>query len=816
MSLNIFFLFNRIIKYLQDTLLNCLKNTAESNSILQSLTQRIILVSLLQSHTSLKDYNWSQPKSFYILFDLIQDKAKDRQKGLNGFEISFLYLYSSLIQRIETLQIHELNYGQINEIIPENVWTQIFNEIGKGGLNLIEDQNEEEQITPLIFGQLFEGSIDQKHTGAFYTPTHICKYISEETIDTSLTKKLNSQFGTQYESIFRQIFNVQEHSDQELQYIKYLYFQLLPEFTVADVTSGAGDFLIAALNVLKSIYQQSATILWEDPDFQDERKSIDSNNNREIYFKREILTNNLFGVDIQAGGVEISRLRLWSNLIASSTFMEWNDPDFLPPIENNFKVGNTLLGLICDPIANHIKNKTNTKLGVTYFQWAIEFPEIFARGGFDVILGNPPYGQNTISQDMRQVLQETWQPFSLGKKSEGKTYNISAIFIERIYHLLNPNGEFGLIINNSIARVEEFTGIRKFLLEHGMIRKVVDEGNPFKYAKVTLEMLDFFYSKNFYSDYFVQVINNRNPLESKENLISVSIWKQYERFILYADNFFDQIYSNAEIKILDGTRGRDAKKIDQPNSTYTIPYLFSGKTVKKYRFDCNEIEYVSEQLKNKNTWLTELNQEDLLVATKITNKYRVTLKPKGFLVGNNVIKITSSQIIIDPIVLMAILNSRLMDFIVKRYIINESELTTAFYNSITDFTPIYLPQNLTPFRTIGEYLLILNLCEDQDSIKDWTEILNVLVDELYFKKNQSLSEMIIFCFLGIDFKALFSQYWQNKVKNGLNCELEPYIHEKLQETKQLIDQSLKMIQESNEIMVLIEEIKKNEWIRQIP
>ena len=73
-------------------------------------------------------------------------------------------------------------------------------------------------------------------------------------------------------------------------------------------------------------------------------------------------------------------------------------------------------------------------------------PQVFAYGGFDVIVGNPPYGQNSITPEMREKLERNWQPFSLGKKGQGRTYNIAAIFIERIHYLLRDTGEFGLIV----------------------------------------------------------------------------------------------------------------------------------------------------------------------------------------------------------------------------------------------------------------------------------------------------------------------------------------------------------------------------------
>ncbi len=162
-------------------------------------------------------------------------------------------------------------------------------------------------------------------------------------------------------------------------------------------------------------------------------------------------------------------------------------------------------------------------------------------------------------------------------------------------------------------------------------------------------------------------------------------------------------------------------------------------------------------------------QNYLLITTKITDRYRITLKPAGFLVGNNVIKITTTEINLDPLVIMAILNSKLLDFIVKQYIINESELTTAFYNSITEFTPLRVPHNGGVYQRLAEYLLLLGIKDSSDSFAFFQQILNLLVCELYFSEKfepplkQSLETLLLPQLEPIPFDQLYSDYWTEAI-----------------------------------------------------
>ena len=254
----------------------------------------------------------------------------------------------------------------------------------------------------------------------------------------------------------------------------------------------------------------------------------------------------------------------------------------------------------------------------------------------------------------------------------GGSYNYSAIFLERSYHLLKESGILGFIVNNSIARVDEFILIRRFLLDNTNLFEIIDEGNPFHESNVTLEMLSLFFKKLRIQDYSITIKSKRFPNKLPTE-VSKDIFRKFDRFILYYDNIFQYIYENFNINRIHGKRGRDAPRSKLKVDLHIISYFFSGKSVKKFHPDFQYIDYASSDLLNNETWLNEYNST-IPITTKISNKFRVIIKPKKTLIGNNVIKLSLAEdTSINIYSLLLILNSKLMDYIVNRYIINYSE-----------------------------------------------------------------------------------------------------------------------------------------------
>lgn len=153
----------------------------------------------------------------------------------------------------------------------------------------------------------------------------------------------------------------------------------------------------------------------------------------------DILERNIYGVDINEESVEIAKLSLWLRTARKGRKLN--------TLSNNIKCGNSLID---DPeIA-----------GEKAFYWYNEFPEIFAKGGFDVVIGNPPYVDiKGLEPKLVKAL------FKIFKTTENRI-NLYSIFIEKGFEIVRTNGFLSYINPNSILVNSSYTKIRKMLLEH--------------------------------------------------------------------------------------------------------------------------------------------------------------------------------------------------------------------------------------------------------------------------------------------------------------------------------------------------------------
>ena len=197
-----------------------------------------------------------------------------------------------------------------------------------------------------------------------------------------------------------------------------------PGETVYDPACGSGAFLNAALQFLKTehalIDELNAKLYGDSLIFQEVENAI--------------LENNLFGVDINEESVEIAKLSLWLHTAQKGRK--------LSTLNNNIKCGNSLIDDV--EIA-----------GEKAFCWEKEFPEVFEDGGFDVVIGNPPYVNmvNILDENHRKFYQTHYK--TVKNKSD-----LYSIFTEKSSYLLKSKGQFGFIFSNSWMGTESFSSLK--------------------------------------------------------------------------------------------------------------------------------------------------------------------------------------------------------------------------------------------------------------------------------------------------------------------------------------------------------------------
>ena len=294
--------------------------------------------------------------------------------------------------------------------------------------------SEIEEVTQQINSGRAPQTSKRKQDGVFYTPQYITKYIVENTVGRLCAEKkqeLHIDEAEYFADQRRQMQTKKRLLDQLQQYRDWLL-----QITILDPACGSGAFLNAALQFLmaehKLIDEMEAKVTGSSIVFQDVENSI--------------LEHNLYGVDINEESVEIAQLALW--LRTAKPHRKLNS------LNENIKCGNSL---VSDPAI----------AGEKAFDWQKEFPKVFERGGFDVVIGNPPYVRAELlaEQDM-DYYRNNYKVFN----PDGDLFSY---FYEKGMSMLKSNGQFGFI-SNTFDKTKAGKTLRDFIQTNTRIEGYVD------------------------------------------------------------------------------------------------------------------------------------------------------------------------------------------------------------------------------------------------------------------------------------------------------------------------------------------------------
>ena len=298
--------------------------------------------------------------------------------------------------------------------------------------------NELDEVKAEIEGVAVDKSKSKrKKDGVFYTPKYITKYIVDNTIGKLCTEKKAELEINEEEYITDK--KRQKRTKQPLAEKLTAYRKWLLQLTVCDPACGSGAFLNQALDYLirehRYIDELHAKLFGDALVLSDIENSI--------------LENNLFGVDLNEESVEIAKLSLW--LRTAQPNRKLND------LSNNIKCGNSLI----DDAA---------VAGDKAFNWQKEFPKVFENGGFDVVIGNPPYvfARDNFNKEEKDYYVRKY----IAAKYQINTY---LLFIELSVLISKDKGIYGLIIPNSWLMVYSGESLRKYLLESCKINYLAAE-----------------------------------------------------------------------------------------------------------------------------------------------------------------------------------------------------------------------------------------------------------------------------------------------------------------------------------------------------
>ena len=438
--------------------------------------------------------------------------------------------------------------------------------------------NEIDEIKAQIEGQEIDKSkTKRKKDGVFYTPKYITKYIVENTVG-KLCEEKKTELGIAEEDYSTDKKRQQKTKLALLQKLED-YRIWLHQITIIDPACGSGAFLNEALN-----------FLIEEHKYIDELEAkLTGSSIAFAYHSESILENNLFGVDLNEESVEIAKLSLW--LRTAEPNRKLND------LSNNIKCGNSLID---DPeIAG---NKA--------FNWEKEFPQIFAKGGFDVVIGNPPYVR-------QELLAKNDKDFFVKNYSTGNgTADLYVYFYERSINILKNEGKLGFITPNKFYKTKYGKELRQFLINY-RITELIDffELKVFEDASTDSQILIL--EKSLSSIEF-----NYSPIKNIKDFKD----NKYTKLKINPDELSNEIwvFNNSNDLIILNKMSSVSISLDE----YTKNGIFRGITT-----GLNEAFIIDEE--TKNNILNEDPKSAELIKPYVTateiEKYNLNIKNKFYL-----------------------------------------------------------------------------------------------------------------------------------------------------------------------------------------
>ncbi|MGC8621769.1 MAG: Eco57I restriction-modification methylase domain-containing protein [Caldisphaera sp.] len=807
----------------------------------------------LFSNILLKNGNFIQNlKEIFRLFNSQEENSFE----IGSYKIVIPYLNGGLF-RPDVLE-QDLNISLKNE-----QWEDIFQFLNSYHW-IIEDikaieETEEKILTPEILGHVYERSVveweregfekeaenainkitERKKKGVYYTPEPITDYISNNTIIPYLLQKLNKKYNS-----FEELIRSRNEKDMKDA------IKILDEIKVLDPACGSGAFLIKAAEIIFALKRRLNYELKEKKNFYD--------------LKLNIITENIYGVDILSGAIEISKLRLWLWLISDYEESK-NEIKALPNIEYNLKIGNSLVGWLSErfgqtPISTPLNDKVdeiltgliassegddgeslkktrellrgyksegyieayyilytiyrrthglkaenlrsileiiqksiyatvtpiflnyiNNKIKLNHnkktlpitkeqldqlnvFHWRIDFGYIMLNGGFDVVIGNPPYLSNKRISKVEKII------FKKFYKGVTGVMNTFVLFIERSGYVSHQKSMIGLIVPKNIIRSPYYSLMRKYMLDNFSLNEIIDVG-PGAFQFVTGETIIFIIKNINFLDNEIKITTNFfekkffSAADFKITYLKQQIFLKQEgyNFNIYLDekklDVKNKILKNSdtplsnlcEVKTCIAT-GDDDKYVTNKKLNRKYKKTLRGKDINRYQINYANLYvlYDPEVLHRSREERIFLEPEKTIIRT-VSSEIIATYDNENFYPLSTCIALiprngTNMKFI------TSLLNSKLITFYYDMVFNLGAHLTTEISVDNIERIPVKVPNNQATLTEIVDKIMILTKSHDylenkekQNKVKELQEEIDTFVYKLYKMTSDEIKIIEDFC-----------------------------------------------------------------------
>lgn len=513
----------------------------------------------------------------------------EKRKELDSVKLSNKTLHSIL----KTLLPENSRYNF--KVIPVEILGIIYEQF-LGKIVITTDKRASIEYKPEV----------RKAGGVYYTPQYIVDYIVEKTVGKTLSKC----------KTITDLMNIK----------------------ICDPACGSGSFLLGAYDKLiawtidyyfkkikndKEITKKENELFYQD---------INGNIRLTAKIKRDILKSCIYGVDIDAQAVEVTKMSLSLKALEDTKHDElYNEVNLfheavLPDLSENIKCGNSLISTDIYGLFQEVSSDEEKKLNP--FDWSSSgnkndntnkitgkgFPEIINKGGFDIIIGNPPYiSIEELTKKQGDYFLEKYQT------TKGRV-NTFSLFLERTDLILKKDGISGFIVSNRILTNTQLDSLRNFILTKFSINEIVTfKKMVFKDASVDTIVLLYNKSDKMDNNIEIKIDRSKNNINNKaNNFLKASTWLSNPNYIFNLEqneslnHIFDKIEKVSTsleniCEVKDGIILGSIKDLflsDRKNDSRYEKFL-EGNCVSRYntkwdgKWICYDKNLIEEELKRK-------------------------------------------------------------------------------------------------------------------------------------------------------------------------------------------------------------------------
>ena len=392
---------------------------------------------------------------------------------------NFRGLFRAIDEGQPALSISRYNGGlfahdpEVDDAVVSDDSCALFKALGDYDYSVPDHLEEGEEPTAIVdvevLGHIFEQSISEleelhaelesgepvsrgrRHReGVFYTPAFITRFIVDRALAPVLAERFEALRSQSYQaatsaskSVLRdpRVYDLESIKPSQRRTLERFWedwLETLKSIRVVDPACGSGAFLIEAFDRLYAEYEEIRERLEE---FRSAQMGLFDPD-------REILTNNLFGVDISDEAIQICRLSIWIKTAQHGKLLN--------ELDRNFRVGNSVVG---DPAVDE-----------RALDWRTAFDQVFADGGFDVVVGNPPYVRQELIADSKPYLEGNYATYH-------GAADLFVYFYELGIRLLRPGGRLSYVVTNKWLKSGYAEPLREFFHDQAWVREVVDFGH---------------------------------------------------------------------------------------------------------------------------------------------------------------------------------------------------------------------------------------------------------------------------------------------------------------------------------------------------